>query len=118
MVRIANVFQVSLQLAYGLLAEERIALQTLDHSGNSTAPLLSIADITQLGAVLDIANSTISSRGRGAKVAKSKTGLLVMPITKSACERRAYKRRYIHSNFPRAPSPNGWLARNQWRSNL
>ena len=81
-------FQVIQEFAYGLLAGESITLQILDQPGNSTAPLLSIADLAQLGAVMDLANSTISIRGREPqKVPKSKTGLTITPVTKSACEK-------------------------------
>ena len=57
-------YQVAQEFAHGLLAGESITLQILDQPGNSTAPLLSIADLAQLGAVMDLANSTISIRGR------------------------------------------------------
>ena len=56
-------YQVTQEFVHGLLAGESVTLQILDQPGNSTAPLLSIADIAQLGAVMDLANSTISIMG-------------------------------------------------------
>ena len=92
--------QVSQEFAYGLLAGESITLQILDQPGNSTAPLLSIADLATLGAVLDLANSTISIRGRKpVKVAKSRTGLTIIPVTKSACERWDAKLKTEEASF-------------------
>ena len=76
------------EFSFGLLAGEQISLQILDQPGNSTAPLLSIADLANLGAVMDLAEGTISIRGRAPhKLPKTKTGLTLIPVTKKACER-------------------------------
>ena len=76
------------EFSHGLLAGECIALQILDQPGNSTAPLISINDLANMGAILDLAKSTISMRGRPAvRFPQSKTGLTIIPVTKSAVER-------------------------------
>jgi hypothetical protein len=81
-------YQVTQEFAHGILAGESLTLQILDQPGNSTAPLLSINDLAELGAVLDLANHTISIRGRPpVKLPRSKTGLTIIPVTKSAVER-------------------------------
>ena len=46
--------QVAQEFSHGLLAGESITLQILDQPGNSTAPLLSIADVADLGGLLDL----------------------------------------------------------------
>jgi len=81
-------FQVTQEFAYGLLAGECISLQILDQPGNSTAPLISINDLASMGAILDLANSTISIRGRPpTRLPRSKTGLTIIPVTRLAVER-------------------------------
>ena len=81
-------FQVALEFVHGLLSGGSISLHILDPPGNSTAPLPSIADLANMGVVLDLGNSTISIRGRPPqKVPKSKTGFTIIPVTKSAVER-------------------------------
>ena len=76
------------EFAYGLLAGECISLHLLDQPGISTAPLISINDLASMGAILDLANSTISIRGRPpTRLPRSKTGLTIIPVTRSAVER-------------------------------
>ena len=65
-----------------------MTFQILDQPGNSTAPLLYIGDLASLGAVLDLANSSISIRGRPpVRVPQSSTGLIIIPVTRGAVER-------------------------------
>ena len=74
------VYQVAQGFSCGLLAGETSTLQMLDQPGNSTAPLLSIANLAALGAVLDLATPSISMRGRApVKVPRSDTGLIITP---------------------------------------
>ena len=58
------VYQVAQELSYGLFAGGAITLHSMAHPGNSIAPVMSIADVSALGAVLDLATSSISIRGR------------------------------------------------------
>ena len=82
------VFQVEQEFPYGLLAGETVTFQILDQPGNSTAPLLSISDLSSLGAVLDLSNSSISIRGRPpVRVPQTSTGLIILPVTKGAVAR-------------------------------
>ena len=79
--------QVSQEIGYGLLAGEVLIMEILDQPGNATAPLLSIADIAEMGGVLDPKRSTISIRDKApVKVPRTRTGLMVIPVTKPACD--------------------------------
>ena len=70
------------------MAGEQITFQILDQPGNSTAPLLSITDLASLGAVMNLADGTMSIRGRAPrKMPRTTTGLTLIPVTKAACER-------------------------------
>ena len=88
MASVTGVLQVSQEFSFGLLAGEIVTFQILDQPGNSTAPLLSISDLSSLGAVLDLQHATISIRGNPpVRVPQTTTGLIIIPVTKGAVDR-------------------------------
>ena len=99
-------FQVTQEFSHGLLAGEVITLQILDQPGNSTAPLLSISDVANLGGILDLKESTISIRGRAPyRAPKTTTGLMIIPVTKSAVERWSHKMASEESSLASVSEP-------------
>ena len=74
----------------GLLAGETLSMHLIDKEGNDTCPLLSINDLRRLRMVVDYEESKImfkDSPDVWHKLPTTKKGLMMLPLTKEACER-------------------------------
>ena len=74
----------------GLLAGKTLSMHLIDKEGNDTCPLLSINDLRRLRIVVDYEESKImfkDSPDVWHKLPTTKKGLMMMPLTKEACEK-------------------------------
>ena len=74
----------------GILAGISLEMQLIDRAGNDTCPLLSINDMRQLRMVVDYEDSKIMFKDEPTvwhTLPTTKKGLMMVPLTKEACER-------------------------------
>ena len=75
---------------HDILPDEHVTMEIVGQPGNDTTPLMSTTDLARMGAILNLQGSTISLRGKvPEQVSRTKSGLLIIPVTKSAVDRWA-----------------------------
>ena len=74
----------------GLLAGRSLEMHLTDRAGNTTCPLLSINDMRQLRMVVDYEDNKVMFKDEHTvwhTLPTTKKGLMMVPLTKEACER-------------------------------
>ena len=77
-------------IASGLLAEEPVTMRLIDKAGNDACPLLSINELRRLRMVIDYAEGKVMFKDKPdiwRKLPTAMKGLMMIPLTKEACER-------------------------------
>ena len=74
------------------MAGKTANMHLIDKAGNDTCPLLSINDLRRLRMVVDYEEDKVMFKGNPNvwhELPATKKGLMMIPLTKGACERRA-----------------------------
>ena len=74
----------------GLLAGESVTMHLIDKAGNDTCPLLSINELRRLRMVIDYEEGKVMFKDKPDvwhTLPTTKKGLMMIPLTKEACER-------------------------------
>ena len=77
-------------IAAGLLSGESVTMHLIDKAGNDTCPLLSINELRRLRMVIDYEEGKVMFKNNPDvwhTLPTTKKGLMMIPLTKEACER-------------------------------
>ena len=86
----------------GLLSGETVTMHLIDKAGNDTCPLLSINELRRLRMVIDYEEGKVMFKDNPDvwhTLPTTKKGLMMIPLTKEACER--------YNMIPPPPQPTG-----------
>ena len=86
----------------GLLSGESVTMHLIDKAGNDTCPLLSINELRRLRMVIDYEEGKVMFKNNPdvwRTLPTTKKGLMMIPLTKEACER--------YNMIPPPPQPTG-----------
>merc|ERR1712197_237540 len=87
-------------IAAGLLSGESVTMRLIDKVGNDACPLLSINELRRLRMVIDYEEGKVMFKNNQDvwhTLPTTKKGLMMIPLTKEACER--YNMTRLHHNL-------------------